>query len=255
MNDTVAQGAVYVLSLPAFNWHKQKVTPQFGRYLHSCNVIGNRQMVSVGGKVANASESEAALDDKDTPPDSSLPDPWQQGLGVFDLTTMEWKDGYDADAPPYITPDPVKAFYRQNGKYPASWTNSLVQDWFEKNDMSANSSSPPRTDSSNRTRGVIGGLVGGIAASAAIFIFILFLLRHRRHRKAQPITSELYNHNESKPTAIKFLPSEMQGSNNPSEMPQTENLTSELPSHTPAELSTNSVSECRDRGGSWSTLT
>lgn len=251
MNDTVAQGAVYVLSLPAFNWQKQKVTPQFGRYLHSCNVIGNRQMISVGGKVANASESEAALDDNDTPPDSSLPDPWQQGLGVFDLTAMEWKERYDADAPPYITPDPVKAFYQQNGKYPASWTNSLVRDWFEKNETNSNSHSPPRTGSSNRTRGIVGGLVGGIAASAALFIFVFFLLRHRRHRKAQPPTSEPNNHNENKPTT-KNLPSEMQSSNNPSEMPQKENATSELPSHTPVELSSNPVSECRDVRGSWS---
>ena len=42
---TIDLGAVYVLSLPAFHWEKQSNPLPYGRWLHSCEIIGNRQMV------------------------------------------------------------------------------------------------------------------------------------------------------------------------------------------------------------------
>jgi hypothetical protein len=50
-----------------------------------------------------------------------------QGVGVFDLSTMEWKDHYNASAAPYATPDVVKTWYNENGLYPASWSNATVE--------------------------------------------------------------------------------------------------------------------------------
>ena len=37
--------------------------------------------------------------------------PWQQDLGVFEMTTLLWRDHYDADAPDYTSPDVVKKWY------------------------------------------------------------------------------------------------------------------------------------------------
>lgn len=45
----------------------------------------------------------------------SRPDVWTQGIGVFDMTAMQWKDHYDADAQPYMTPAAVKSWYAANG--------------------------------------------------------------------------------------------------------------------------------------------
>ena len=142
---TVAQGAVYVLSLPAFNWQKQNITPEYGRWLHSCNVIGNRQMVSIGGLVTDMS-LQVTNEGPESNGSNSVPDPWTQGLGIFDLTAMEWKEGYDPAAAPYVTPDAVKDYYQRNGRKPASWSSNVVQAWFtEATSDNTDSSSPPST--------------------------------------------------------------------------------------------------------------
>ena len=125
-DDRVAQGAIYVLSIPAFNWLKQDTQPGVGRYLHSCNVAGNRQMISVGGRVTSATEVDED-DANDSITDSGLPDPLPQGIGVFDLTDMVRKNTYDPNAAPYITPDIVKNQYRQNGQHSSSWSNPINQ--------------------------------------------------------------------------------------------------------------------------------
>jgi hypothetical protein len=59
------------------------------------------------------------------------PDPWPKGIGIFDMSAMEWTDGYDANAATYITPDVVKAYYQNNGRYPSSWSSDEVKEWFE----------------------------------------------------------------------------------------------------------------------------
>jgi hypothetical protein len=75
-------------------------------------------MVVVGGKQPWLSDS------------NQVPDIWTQGIGIFDLSAMEWKDQYDAAAPPYVTPDVVKAWYNEHGQYPATWSNATVEVWF-----------------------------------------------------------------------------------------------------------------------------
>lgn len=76
-------------------------------------------------------------------------DPWLQGLEVFDMSAMEWKEGYDPTAAPYVTPDAVKAYYRLYGRSPSSWTHEVVRNWFTKTEfnysMSATSSTPAPT--------------------------------------------------------------------------------------------------------------
>lgn len=56
-------------------------------------------------------------------------DPWPQGLGVFDLTKMEWLDSYDPNADPYVTPDVVKDGIRKNGSYPPTWDDPDTPKW------------------------------------------------------------------------------------------------------------------------------
>ncbi len=51
-------GAVYVLSLPSFHWIRQPDPLPFGRFGHTCSVIGMRQMVSIGGIVIYNSTDE-----------------------------------------------------------------------------------------------------------------------------------------------------------------------------------------------------
>ena len=76
-------------------------------------------MIVVGGQVANDGSS-------------SIPDPWSQGIGVFDLSAMEWSDSYDPSAPAYVTPKTVKSYIEANGRFPSSWDHPTVEAWFTK---------------------------------------------------------------------------------------------------------------------------
>ena len=124
VEDTVNNGVVHVLSLPAFHWQKQAAPAELGRYMHSCNVIG-RQMISVGGVVFKSGTTANAFATA-----GGIADPWDQGFGVFDLTDMEWKSSYDADAGPYVSPNSVKSYSQQNGRYPSQWDDPTIEDWF-----------------------------------------------------------------------------------------------------------------------------
>lgn len=44
--------------------------------------------------------------------DSEVPsDPWPQGIGVFDMTVLKFKDSYQANATTYKTPDAIKKYH------------------------------------------------------------------------------------------------------------------------------------------------
>ena len=128
---TVENGVVYVLSLPSFHWSKQAATSNFGRYMHSCNVVGKRQLAVIGGVVIDSGISTDAFTVS-----GGSPDPWDQGIGIFDLTDMEWKSSYDPSAAAYVTPQLVKSYIQQNGKYPSTWANSVVEEWFKNSNPS-----------------------------------------------------------------------------------------------------------------------
>jgi hypothetical protein len=111
--------AVYVLSLPSFKWQKTSYPTSLARYAHTCHVVGNRQMLVVGGVVNQATPQK--------------PDTWTHGLGVFDMSAFAWKDSYDASAAPYVTPKIVKDDYMSAGMFPPQWNDATVQSWFVKN--------------------------------------------------------------------------------------------------------------------------
>lgn len=93
--------------------------------MHSCNVVGNRQMAVIGGIVIQPGDSNSVFTVS-----GGTPDPWDQGIGIFDLSDMQWKNSYDASAASYVTPDVVKSYTAQNGEY-AKFGNSVVEAWFK----------------------------------------------------------------------------------------------------------------------------
>lgn len=69
---------------------------------YRCEVVGNRQMLSIGGR-----------DPLDDGQGILSPDPIKHGLQIFDLTEMKWSDRYDSNAAPYTTPQVVKDWYQK----------------------------------------------------------------------------------------------------------------------------------------------
>lgn len=57
------------------------------------------------------------------------PDPWPNGIGVYNLTALDWSDQYDHQAANYMSPSVVKEYYRSNSRYP-DWSSDEVKQWF-----------------------------------------------------------------------------------------------------------------------------
>ena len=184
---------VYVLSLPAFRWFKSTESTSTRRANHHCTVIGNRQMISVGS--TNPSGGGLGL----------TADPWNDGIGVFDMTALRWSDSYDATAAEYESPDVVKQYYSSNYTTP-KWSNPTLAAVFgAQTSLSTeptasaggpSTSSRPSSSASLSVSGpnvgaIAGGVVGGVVLVAAIAIGA-FCFR-RRHRGKQRLANDDQN--------------------------------------------------------------
>jgi hypothetical protein len=111
---------MYVLSLPGFVFFKITAPAATRRADHTCVLVGKRQMLSIGG-------TDGSLG---FPGSLTNKDPWKQGLGVFDLTSLQWTSRYDPDPPNYESPAMVKDWYAQGGLASVTWTNNEVKELF-----------------------------------------------------------------------------------------------------------------------------
>lgn len=184
---------VFVLSLPAFRWFKVRYEPRHPRHGHACQVVGNRQMLIVGGV--------DTLQDEVLPfPDSnvrtvdiaplSTRDQLTRGLGVFDMTRLNFSDRYDADAEPYTQSDLVADYYEQNPRYP-TWDNDDVKALMQtESDPRPNPTAPAgsfASPSEAASSGIGSGGIAGIAVGGIVGLSLLgagaFLLFRRRRKR------------------------------------------------------------------------
>ncbi|MCJ1385324.1 hypothetical protein MMC17_008446 [Xylographa soralifera] len=189
---------VYILSLPAFHWFQANYTPMYSRAGHTCHQTGSSQMVVIGG-----------LDPTETTVDlwnafNGSADPWTNGLGVFDITSLQWKNSFSSQENPYTTPAMIKSYYDHNGsRYPSSWSSANLQALFQSN-ISENTTSNPtnptnptnstssllpfptalHADSPHISSGAIVGIVlGCIAPLLATASLIAWFFRDGKKRK------------------------------------------------------------------------
>lgn len=186
-SDTTAQrkrnielDEVYVLSLPGFVWMKADYTAANPRISHACNVA-QRQMIITGGLNPPSRNMTDLYGSQDV---------WNHGIGVFYLTAMEWKDSYDANAEPYITPNVVKSWYATNGPYPSTWNDAAVEGFFTqsspsspKTDANSDPGSPQDGSASNKPGAsvIAGGVVGGVVGLALLATLFWLYRRSRSH--------------------------------------------------------------------------
>ena len=106
---------VYILSLPAFRWFKATFPPRFSRALHTCHTTNNtNQMIIIGGvDPTNDTVFIASADYGGEPID-----PWPEGIAIFDMTALKFKDSYEANGDKYETPDLIKRFYNDTSVGP-----------------------------------------------------------------------------------------------------------------------------------------
>jgi hypothetical protein len=82
----------WILTLPSFQW-KLVNSGTSPRYSHTCHVVGNRQMLTVGG--SDTSRLTAGCD-------------WHTvGVGMLDMSAVVWGPTYNASAAPYQVPTDI----------------------------------------------------------------------------------------------------------------------------------------------------
>lgn len=210
-------GIVYILTLPAFEW-MQVPGSVTQRDMHRCELIGNRQMLSIGGIIQN---------------DATITDPWANGLGIFDITDLVWKFNFSANAAAYVPSKLVANYYSAAGsRYPSTWADPALATIFNEasttgGSISPTSSTPPTSPTASSSAQphsnigtIAGGTVGGVAGAAIIagFAFLFWRRRDRKPDDSQPYTerdSQNYNHPSEMDTGM--VP-EMEGSKRVLEM-------------------------------------
>ena len=98
---------LYILSIPAFQWFQANYTSISPRAGHTCHPARNNQLVLIGGS------NPTQFTDNTMEAWNGTADPWTQGIGVFDMSSLEWKDSYNASAKPYTPPTIVQNYYNQ----------------------------------------------------------------------------------------------------------------------------------------------
>ncbi|KAK0726607.1 hypothetical protein B0T21DRAFT_422353 [Apiosordaria backusii] len=111
-----AVGEIYVLSLPGFIFFQASPESPNGanRDKPSCVLAGKRQMITVEGNDGSLGFPNSLLD----------PDPWSNGLGVFDLARLAWSNRYDAKAEDYESPVMVREWYAQGSLASVVWSSN-----------------------------------------------------------------------------------------------------------------------------------
>jgi len=169
---------VYVLSLPGFVFFKASA-PEFSskRADHTCVLVGRRQLLSVGGIDTDLLFPKNFLD----------PDPWTNGLGVFDLTSLAWQDRYNVQAASYQPHAAVNEWYSKDGMASVKWSSDAVRKLFtetpppgtlpdEPSDPNPSSSPPPppsAPDSDGGGKGLPTRAVVAIAVAGGLIALIL----------------------------------------------------------------------------------
>ena len=175
---------IWVLSLPAFTWQLLDSSHASGRIGHTCHLVGNRQLLSLGGVDVSQVDAWASPDYLN----------WN-GIGVYDLTAADWLAGLNATAEAYERPKIVQDYYKSNGPYPPAWTQPSLRDLIERqnNNVSTSAlsgsgnatsvSAPSHSNSGNsisRSGIITGAAIGGVAGLLLPFLLFYILLFRRR---------------------------------------------------------------------------
>lgn len=111
---------MYILSVPAFEWFKANYTSISPRAGHTCHPAGNNQMILIGGS------SPIQFKDNTMEAWNGTADPWAQGIGVFDMTNLVWRDSYNANAQPYTVPKIIKQYYDKKYVIPSTVVDTIA---------------------------------------------------------------------------------------------------------------------------------
>ncbi|KAL8802661.1 MAG: hypothetical protein Q9182_003677 [Xanthomendoza sp. 2 TL-2023] len=198
---TVPYDEIFILSLPAWHWLKVDYPPQYPRASHSCNAVGGSQVITIGGFDINPNIYFDQLYDVERSILNTTADPFAQGLGIFNMTSLAWEHHYTANAPPYEQSDLVKTFYRENPQDGSQFSTAGLKELFQTTHFTPSADMPASPSHKNSTVAItpapgnpnsspsdisliVGCVVGGVAGLACIVATLLFFRRRNTKRFA-----------------------------------------------------------------------
>lgn len=133
----------------------------------------------------------------------SMMDPWgtpdttnTQGIGIFDMSALNWTEEYDATAKPYRRPNIIEKFYKDSADgMPAKWTDPALKALVLHNTTvplpgsSPNSTSPSTSHLPKPTQNKTA-LIAGLTSSLVILLLAIIIaalilsFKHRQRRIA-----------------------------------------------------------------------
>ncbi|KXJ87298.1 hypothetical protein Micbo1qcDRAFT_216327 [Microdochium bolleyi] len=176
-------GDMWVLTIPGFKWLRLSGAdlPQ-GREYTSCTSTG-RHLFMVGG-VSEAGKGGWNVESTD---------PWTQGVGVFDMADLRWRDSYSPNTADYDSPLVVQDWYRGGGV--ATWNEGGMEAFFTAplpspvpGGPNPGSSSLGGDASSNSlSKGTMIGVAVGCSIAGLIIIGLLtwFCLDRQRNKRSR----------------------------------------------------------------------
>lgn len=105
--EAVPFDSVYVLTLPGFHWVQASYPAVNPRHALTCESVGGGQMLTIGGVDTTVIDSSDLYEGP-----FQTPDPFTYGLGIFDLTTLTWKDSYLSGQTTYTPSSEILSFYQ-----------------------------------------------------------------------------------------------------------------------------------------------
>lgn len=208
---------VFVLTMPQFIWKRIPSSIASMRASPSCDVI-NGQLLIVGG---------------DDPTITGLnQDPWQNGIGIFDMNSLAWASGYTHDHAPYTR---NMALESHAGNSPVDYTPLASSLFLAKaSDSTASSAGGAPSDEPSggpNVGAIAGGTIGGVLVLALAGLGVWFWLRRQRKTRAEKEQLLKYGYEEKQdfPDTYEEHSHELQGGRNPAqEMPSVPKLGYEL---------------------------
>ncbi len=193
---SVQLDTVNILRLPAFNWFSVAYNPQNPRSGHTCEAVRGSLIAIVGGIDSNPKQTTGNFNDL-VQRTFATPDPFAQGLAIFDLRRLDFSAEYTAGGGTVYEPNAVITQFYTQGSYGGNLVEGVAQLMKEthfppstssnptaSNSTSTSPSSSPSTNGphTNHTGAIAGGIVGGLLGIALIIALVLWLLRRRRRR-------------------------------------------------------------------------
>ncbi|KAJ5621744.1 hypothetical protein N7528_006527 [Penicillium herquei] len=181
---------MYILSIPSFEWVKlyEGSSPRYG---HTCHLVAQSQMLTVGGVEYEDITENCDWEDK--------------GVAIMNLRDSTWGSVYNANAGEYLVPSKVYAVIGGSAtgnatmtKPSAGFSNEAVEAFFDRKvTVATNGSTSTSTttaptlisakdgSSSSLTGGTIAGIVIGCIAGAILVAMLVAYFVFKR-RKQEP---------------------------------------------------------------------